>query len=37
MKKVAEANPDVKFMHFSGSILGDNYGNYFGECISQDI
>ncbi|MGM9524890.1 MAG: BMP family ABC transporter substrate-binding protein [Peptococcaceae bacterium] len=30
MKKVAEANPDVKFMHFSGSILGDNYGNYFG-------
>ena len=30
VKKVAEAHPDVKFMHFSGSILGDNYGNYFG-------
>lgn len=30
VKKVAGANPDVKFMHFSGSILGDNYGNYFG-------
>lgn len=29
-EKVAKAHPDVKFMHFSGSILGDNYGNYFG-------
>ena len=38
VKKVAEAHPDVKFMHFSGSILGDNYGNLLlAECISQDI
>lgn len=29
-EKVAKAHPDVKFMHFSGSILGENYGNYFG-------
>lgn len=28
--KAAKANPDVKFMHFSGNALGDNYGNYFG-------
>ena len=30
VEKVAKDNPDVKFMHFSGNILGDNYGNYFG-------
>ena len=30
VEKVAKANPDVKFMHFSGYLMGDNYGNYFG-------
>lgn len=30
VEKVAKENPDVKFMHFSGYKLGDNYGNYFG-------
>jgi basic membrane protein A len=30
VKKVAEAHPDVIFMHASGSIQGKNYSNYFG-------
>jgi len=30
VEKVAKANPDVKFMHFSGYLMGENYGNYFG-------
>ena len=30
VEAVAKENPDVNFMHFSGSILGENYGNYFG-------
>ena len=30
VEKVAKANPDVKFMHFSGYLQGENYGNYFG-------
>lgn len=30
VEKVAKSHPDVKFMHFSGNILGENYGNYFG-------
>jgi len=30
VKKVAEANPEVIFLHCSGSIQGPNYTNYFG-------
>jgi basic membrane protein A len=30
VKKVAEANPEVIFLHCSGSIQGKNYSNYFG-------
>ena len=30
VKKVAEENPDVTFLHCSGYLSGDNFGNYFG-------
>lgn len=30
VEAVAKKNPEVKFMHFSGFALGENYGNYFG-------
>ncbi|NLM20511.1 MAG: BMP family ABC transporter substrate-binding protein [Peptococcaceae bacterium] len=30
VKRVAEANPDIIFLHCSGSIQGPNYSNYFG-------
>lgn len=30
VKKVAEEYPDVTFLHCSGYLSGDNFGNYFG-------
>jgi len=30
VEKVAKEYPDVKFLHCSGSKMGDNFGNYFG-------